>query len=147
MDIVWIVRNKSTFNVEKLSDLEYEEVFNALDQLDRSMIKFTTGDGPRILCREDPVDGFRKGHTSRCFCQGHLIYTTSKDSDWGVEHLETMTRAARQRSKNPMRPIVEKFKAATEKTSPEELITLTKETRIRLRGATHPDELSVSEIS
>ena len=78
MDIVWIVRNKSTFNVEKLSDLEYEEVFNALDQLDRSMIKFTTGDGPRILCREDPVDGFRKGHTSRCFCQVHQTLLTEK---------------------------------------------------------------------
>lgn len=45
-----------------------------------------------------------------------------------------------------MRPIVEKFKAATEKTSPEELITLTKETRIRLRGAVQAGEISVSEI-
>lgn len=46
-----------------------------------------------------------------------------------------------------MRPIVEKFKAATEKLSSEELITITKGTRIRLRGSAAVDELTVSEIN
>ena len=78
MDIEEILKNKSTFNVAKLSDLEYEEIFNALDQLNRSTITFGRGDGPRILCREDPVDGFRKGHTSRCFCQVHQTLLTEK---------------------------------------------------------------------
>ena len=88
VDIEKILKNKATFDATRLSDLEYAEIFNALDQHDRDMIRYADGEGPRILCRSD---GWQ--HSERCYCEGHLIYNTMSTSDWGRVHREIMERA------------------------------------------------------
>lgn len=88
-----VLKHKATFYACKLSALEYEKIFNALDQYDRSIITYGDGLGPRILCRSNI-------HSDGCYCKGHLIYRTTGASTWGKDHLETMQRAALERKED-----------------------------------------------
>lgn len=99
MNIEEIVKDPTSFRVEKLSAPEYEELFNALKDRYNPHVKYNGGGGGLILCRADLlVYGSSAPHDSSCYCRGSLIYETVETSGWLREHNETMERAKNLRA-------------------------------------------------
>jgi hypothetical protein len=98
VNIEEIVRNPTSFRVEKLSATEYEELFNALKDRYNPHVKYRGGGGGLILCRVELIAGSSMPHDTDCYCRGRLIYETVATSVWLREHNETMERAKNLRA-------------------------------------------------
>ena len=169
MDIEELLRSRKFEKLDltkDLTDLEYEQLFNALDQ-DPNLPKIVYGDGGgiRILCQSED-----RRHNSECFCEGFLIYETvcsSKDSahyignrlsgywcsitsSWQGCHEERIKRAKALREKEAKVPTrYDKFKALVEsnETSWDEVAKFTHEANFAINESdATPEVLSISQI-
>lgn len=98
MNIEEIVRNPTSFRVERLSATEYEELFNALKDRYNPHVKYHGGGGGLILCRAELETVSSTVHDSSCYCRGSLIYETVATSGWLRQHNETMESAKHLRA-------------------------------------------------
>lgn len=139
-----VLKHKAIFDVCKLSAIEYEKIFNALDQYDRSMLTYGDGLGPRILCRSN-----MHRHSDGCFCKGHLIYNTTSASAWGNDHLETMQRAALKRKEDTsMSKLIEFTGLVTERANTwSDVSRFTNGLTIARNKSSDPSEPTLGEIA
>jgi len=149
MDIEELLRSKKfeKLDVAKdLTDLEYEQLFNALDQdPEVPNVIYGNGGGIRILCRSED-----RSHNNCCFCEGQLIYETVPASKWQDYHREQMKRAKALREREAKVPTrYDKFKALVEDggTSWAEVAKFTHEANFAINESdATPEVLSISQI-